>query len=185
MKGISDKTFSVQEVADILGVSEITVRRRIQDGQLTAVINSRKNGYRITEESLMNYAKSHKTNFDSTIKKGLASVLFPTFNFLPLIALAALAGFSPEKNENFLSDPVVIDKIVQRLKVELEDFDSQIQTLQQKISKTKSDKQKTIDSEKIERLKNEKIKIKKELADLEIRKTILERKPETKTQSTE
>lgn len=182
MKGISDKTFSVQEVADILGVSEITVRRRIQDGQLTAVINSRKNGYRITEESLMNYAKSHKTNFDSTIKKGLASVLVPTFNFLPLIALA---GFSPEKNENFLSDPVVIDKIVQRLKVELEDFDSQIQTLQQKISKTKSDKQKTIDSEKIDRLKNEKIKIKKELADLEIRKTILERKPETKTQSTE
>ena len=68
------KSFSVQEVADILGISEITVRRRIQDGQLTAVINSRKNGYRITEESLMNYAKSHKTNFDSTIKKGLASV---------------------------------------------------------------------------------------------------------------
>ena len=182
MKGISDKTFSVQEVADILGVSEITVRRRIQDGQLTAVINSRKNGYRITEESLMNYAKSHKTNFDSTIKKGLASVLVPTFNFLPFIALAS---FYPEKNENFLNDPVVIDKIVQRLNVELEDFDSQIQTLQQKISETKNDKQKTSDSEKIARLKNEKIKIKKELADLEIRKTILERNTEIKTKSTE
>ena len=69
-----EKTFSVRETANLLGISVFTVHRRIQHGQLTAVINSRKNGYRITEESLMNYAKSHKTNFDSTIKKGLASV---------------------------------------------------------------------------------------------------------------
>ena len=38
----SNKTFTVPEVADLLGLSEFTVRRRIKEGKLKAVMDSKK-----------------------------------------------------------------------------------------------------------------------------------------------
>lgn len=177
MENISDKTFSVQEAANLLGVSEITVRRRIQDNKLTAVMDSKKNGYRITGQSLLNYAKSHKTKLDSAFQSqnvGLASL--PVFPFLPLglLGLVADSQFTDTSSEEkFLNNPTVIDKFIQRLNVELEDFDSQIKLLQFKISHSVSDSEKIKIEEKILTLQNDKIKIKKSLSDLEIQKAVL------------
>ena len=52
------KTFSVKQAAEMLGVSEFTIRRRIQDGVLPARLGSKRQGYQITKDDLISYAKS-------------------------------------------------------------------------------------------------------------------------------
>ncbi len=52
------KTYSVKEVANMLGTSEETVRRWIRAGKLSAKINSRKEGCVITDTMLKAFVRS-------------------------------------------------------------------------------------------------------------------------------
>lgn len=175
----SEKSFSVQEAADLLGVSEFTIRRRIQDGQLTAVMESKKQGYRITEQSLIDYAKSHKSKLDNVLKKDLALASISAVpSFLPILGTVVTDLMSTMKslsnNKEILNDPVIIEKFIKRLNVELEDFDSQIQFLQFQISHAKTDKEKSSYETKFFQLQKQRIQIKKDITDLEIREAFLE-----------
>lgn len=75
---------------------------------------------------------------------------------------------------NNIHDPDVIDKFINRLNVELEDFDSQLQSLQFKISHAKNADEKSSCEQQISELQEKKIKLKKNIMDLEIHKSFLE-----------
>lgn len=173
------KTFSVKEVADYLGVNKCTVQRYIQDGKLTTIIDSKKQGYRITEQSLIDYAKSHKSKLDNVLKKDLAlTSISAVTSFLPILGTVVTDLMSTMKslsnNKEILNDPVIIEKFIKRLNVELEDFDSQIQFLQFQISHAKTDKEKSSYETKFFQLQKQRIQIKKDITDLEIREAFLE-----------
>ncbi len=56
------KMYGIPEAAEILGISRVTVRRRVLDKTIPAVLVSRKEGYKISEEELNKYAETLKTN---------------------------------------------------------------------------------------------------------------------------
>lgn len=180
----SKKTFSVKEVADMLGISEFTVRRRIQDGQLTAVMDSKKQGYHITEESLTNYAKSIESKVGSIWKKtpiALASMIpssLPLLKFLPLMG-GIINDRLDSKNLlrvdlNSIDNVAVIDKIIERLNIELEGQDLQSRYLEFKIAQMSDDTEKLNEQEKLFKIESQKLQIRREIKDWEIRKTVIE-----------
>lgn len=205
----SNKTFTVPEVADLLGLSEFTVRRRIKEGKLKAVMDSKKQGYKISEDSLMEYANSQNSKVGSLWKKGavlggVATTVgsqiiksWPKFPSATSLAIGALAGFGigkvlmtlidsnsnsskidstdniPEISE--LNNIVILDKIIDRLNVELDDYDLQIEYHELKMRQLAKDSEQYFDEQEfIFQLKSQKSMICKEIKDLEIRRAILE-----------
>lgn len=197
----ADKTFTVQKVADLLGISEFTVRRRIKEGKLKAEIGSKKQGYRVSLDSLMEYAKEQNLKIGSLWQQGaviggIASFGSRIANSLPMVpamavgagvgigiakALSRIIGLNrdlskdDEKENNVeiaeLNDIVVLDKIIERLNVELEDYDLQIEYQERKIKQSPLEsEQNREEQEVLFRLKSEKLMILKEIKNLEIRK---------------
>ena len=202
-----DKTYTVQEVADLLGLSEFTVRRRIKDGKLKAVMDSKKQGYRVTQESLMEYANAQNSKVGSLWQKGkelsglAATIGSNLMKSLPIIpatmsigmlasigigkALGKICGLNLDSTKydvesnpteiNELNNVVVLDKIIERLNIELEDYDFQIEHQERKINQSSPDsKEHQAGQELLFQLKSQKFMIRKEIKDLEIRKAILE-----------
>ena len=54
----NSKFFNVKQAARFLGKSPMTIRRLIQDGVLPARLGSKRQGYQITKDDLISYAKS-------------------------------------------------------------------------------------------------------------------------------
>ena len=59
------KIFNVKQAAKFLGKSPMTIRRLIQDGILSARLGSKREGYKITEDALIDYANSIKNKVGS------------------------------------------------------------------------------------------------------------------------
>lgn len=65
--------YFVEDVAAILEVNRETVRRWIRSGKLRAKATSKRNGYRISLDNLMEFAKTYSTKTRVLLKsKGLA-----------------------------------------------------------------------------------------------------------------
>lgn len=65
--------YFVEDVAAILEVDRETVRRWIRSGKLRAKAASKRNGYRISHDNLMEFAKTHSAKTRDLLKlKGLA-----------------------------------------------------------------------------------------------------------------
>ena len=202
---IADKTFTVQKVADLLGISEFTVRRRIKEGKLKAEIGSKKHGYRVSLDSLMEYAKEQNLKIGSLWQQGaviggmasFGSRIANSVPMVPAMAVGALAGVGigkalgriiglnrdlsedDDKGNNVeigeLNDIVVLEKIIERLNVELEDYDLQIEYQEGKIKQSSlENEQNREEQEVLFRLKSEKFMVLKEIKNLEIRKAIIE-----------
>lgn len=200
-----DKTLTVQKVANLLGISEFTVRRRIKEGKLKAEMGSKKHGYRVSLDSLMEYAKEQNLKIGSLWQQGaviggvvasLASRISNSLPTVPAIAVGALAGVGMSKvlsrilSSNYsskndaeeinlevdeLNDIAVLDKIIERLNVELEDYDLRIEYYEGRIKQgSLESEQNREEQEVLFQLKSEKFMVLKEIKDLEIRKTILE-----------
>lgn len=55
-----EKIYTVSEAAKILGLTEYTVRKKIRDGDITAIKGSSdREGYRIPADEVMRYAEKH------------------------------------------------------------------------------------------------------------------------------
>ena len=79
----------------------------------------------------------------------------------------------PEINE--LNNIVILDKIIDRLNVELDDYDLQIEYHELKMRQLAKDSEQYFDEQEfIFQLKSQKSMIRKEIKDLEIRRAILE-----------
>jgi len=177
------KNFSVKQAADMLGVSEFTVRRRIQDGQLTAVMDSKKQGYRITEDSIKSFAAKQNLNVGSIWKKD-------TFNFVPFIG-GVFAGMNmlnlpkDAQDSDFdneyqdINDLNVLKAVTERKQAEIDAYDLQIEYQNFKLAQAKLSnniqKENEI-QEVIFDLKAKKAILEIAIKDLNIRKAILENK---------
>ena len=197
----SEKSFSVREAADMLGVSEITIRRRIQDGQLEAVMDSKKKGYRITENSLRRHAESQESRVGSIWKGALigvgATLSFLKFSPTNLLTGALIGGVLGkfietivEPNERpsevktlsadhiddleELKDPHVIDKVIERLNIEVENCDLQIEYQESKLRQTSTEVDKLQIQEELFQVKTHKLNICRNIKNLEIRRALLE-----------
>lgn len=82
------KTYSVKEIADMLGTNQETVRRWIRNGKLHAVQESRKDGNSVTEVELNKFLKK-TPKYASIAARSLAKTS-PIFS-IPL-ALGGLIG---------------------------------------------------------------------------------------------
>ena len=175
------KTFSVKETADMLGVSEFTVRRRIQDGQLKAVMDSKKQGYRISEDSVKSFAEKQNLNVGSIWKKDI-------LKFIPVIG-GAIAGMdmlnAPKdaQNSNFndkyqdITDLNVLNAIVERKQAEIDAYNLQIEYQNFKIAQAKLNDDSQAENqfqELIFNLKAKKSILEIDVKDLNIRKAFLE-----------
>lgn len=185
---MEEKLFTVQEAAELLGMSEISIRRRIQDGKLNAVMQSKKQGYRIPQDSLIAYSKTQNSKISSSLTRGL-SYFVPAFVATRSFTAGVTAGllgsiFSSifeddhepdEKTAKALENPLIIQKLIERLTVELHDFDLKIDFQNFKISQMATDSDLYIlEMETLFKLKSQKSDILKKIKDLEIHKTCLE-----------
>ena len=186
-------TVSVYEAAVFLGLSPMTIRRRILEGVLHATLGSKKEGYQITETELLRFSKTLKPKNNSLIS-GFASVV-------PFVAGAAIASsvlvgggigqflaniiggtLSSHKNvrqnveENDLNDlnnPVILNSIISRLNEEVAHYDLKIKH-QTRLLNTADESNKLTEEEKLFHLQDEQFRLKKEIKDLEIRKAIID-----------
>lgn len=185
---MEEKFFTVQEAAKLLGMSEISIRRRIQAGLIKAVMHSKKQGYRIPYNSLISYAKTQNSKISSFFTRGL-SYFVPTFaatrSFPAGVAAGVLGSiFSSifeddkppdEKTATALNNPLILQKLIERLTVELNDFDLKIEFQKFKLSQISSDSDLyVLEMETLFKLKAQKSDILKKIKDLEIHKTCLE-----------
>ena len=185
---MEDKLFTVQEAAELLGMSEISIRRRIQAGLIKAVMHSKKQGYRIPHDSLIAYAKTQNSKIGSFFTRGL-SYFVPTFVATRSFSTGVTAGvlgsiFSSifdddhepdEKTATALNNPLIIQKLIERLTVELNDFDLKIDFQNFKISQIPTDSDLyVLEMETLFKLKYQKSNILKKIKELEIHKTCLE-----------
>lgn len=206
------KMFSVKEAANLLGVSEYTIRRRIQDGGLEAELPSKKEGYQISEVALNRYAEKHPSSTSPLRKKMLSGVAMAVGATaasgiavgaaaapialsglliggplgLALAPILAAYTAKPENKESTLANseealqkldsPAVIDKVIERLKIEQEDFDLKISYQELKARQAKTDEEKLEEQEKVLQLRLQKNQVIKDIKDLEIRKALLEQR---------
>lgn len=61
--------YTVQQVSEMLGVTQETIRRSIRKGSLNATKNSRKEGFIISNESLSDYCEKHPLSNRRRIKQ--------------------------------------------------------------------------------------------------------------------
>jgi len=174
------KTFSVKETADMLGISEFTVRRRIQDGQLSALMDSKKQGYRITEDSVKSFAEKQNLNVGSIWKKDI-------LKFIPVIG-GVIAGMDMLNDLKYAQDNTfdnkyqdindldVLNAIVERKQAGIDAYNLQIEYQKFKLAQAKLNDDSQAENkiqELIFDLKANKSILEIEIKDLEIRKAII------------
>lgn len=142
------KTYSVKEIAEMLGTNPETIRRWIRSGKLKAEKSSRKEGNVIQEIDLYRYLRS------TSRYAGIAARMASTNYMLAFSSLIATAGIgamavlssagSKKKNENIeiLSDEVKKTledsisesrKLIESKKLAITELQAEIQREQQKI----------------------------------------------------
>ena len=182
------KIFTVQEAAELLGLSEISIRRRIQAGLIKAVMHSKKQGYRIPQDSLLAYAKTQNSKIGSFFTRSLSSFVpaFVATRSFPAGVTAGVLGsiFSSifeddnppdEKTAEALNNPSIVQKLIERLNLEADDFDLKIDFQKFKLSKISPDSDLyVLETETLFKLKSQKSDILKKIKDLEIHKACLE-----------
>lgn len=172
----------------MLGISEISIRRRIQAGLIKAVMHSKKQGYRIPYESLSSYAKSKNSKIGSLFTRSI-SYFVPAFvatRSFPAGITAGILGsiFSSlfdepheqdEKTAEALNNPLIVQKLIELLNVELTDFDLKIEFQEFKLSQITNDSDLyALEMETLFKLKSQKSDILKKIKELEIHKACLE-----------
>lgn len=195
---MKNKIVSVKDAAAMLGVSDFTIRRRIKDKLIKADIDSKKHGYRISLDSLLDYAKEHESQIaqighiipynDMDYASRFLNAVYknnyiPKYDIIPMHNNNKLIDSCPLKNNeannganeilNF--NPTIIDKIIDRLKAEMADLDLKIELQQLKIEQIAVDNkdENFSEKEKLIQIKQLKSNINKEIKDLEIQKAII------------
>lgn len=134
--------FTVKEIANILEVSEETVRRYTRAGKLKVLINESEGiGTKITisKEDLINFVNSNQRFFNSNVSKitaetamvtGVASVAVTT---LPLGIISTVFKAIFSEGGNFIKDSTQIEKIEKKLsEIMLEEIKIQARQIEEK-----------------------------------------------------
>ena len=191
------KTLTVREVAEQLGLSEYTVRKKIRDGEIEGDRQSNRAGYQIPWESFRKYAERQDKKVGSLWSK--AAIVAgssrvgrliggPIGGFVGgLVTGGALFGMNGEKAEaegvptdfedlDELKDPELIEKIIERLGAEMDDVSVRIEYAQYQADEAADAEEKKAAMQTLMENKLEYARLNKQVKDLEIKKTLLLKK---------
>lgn len=127
--------YTTREVADLLNLSEYTVRKKIRDQEINAKGSSGRNGYRIDKEEVIKYANKHKISL-LPMAAMAATVMSPVLG-ISLGAIASLGGFlssvfTSVDNKKVDDDKKIelYDMAIERIKKDIDGLKMKIEALQ-------------------------------------------------------
>lgn len=129
-----DETYSVKQIADMLGTNPETVRRWIREGKLKAIQVSRKSGNIITESELKRFLKATPKYLPKS-PSGFAKIYTPT-NAVALTAswlTAAIIGYMSVKED--VDVRILPSELKRYIKEDIKNIENDIQQKQNEISK--------------------------------------------------
>ena len=191
------KTLTVREVAEQLGLSEYTVRKKIRDGEIEGDRQSNRAGYQIPWESFRKYAERQDKKVGSLWSKAAivagSSIVGrliggPIGGFVGgLVTGGALFGMNGEKAEaegvatdfedlDELKDPELIEKIIERLGAEMDEVNIRIEYAQYQADEAATAEEKKAAMQALMENKLEYSRLNKQVKDLEIKKPLLMKK---------
>ncbi|MBQ8699079.1 MAG: helix-turn-helix domain-containing protein [Schwartzia sp.] len=191
------KTLTVKEVAEQLGLSEYTVRKKIRDGEIEGDRQSNRAGYQIPWESFRKYAERQDKKVGSLWSKAAivagGSIVGrliggPIGGFVGgLVSGGALFGMNGDKAEaegvptdfedlDELKDPELIEKIIERLGAEMDEVNIRIEYAQYQADEAATPEEKKAAMQTLMENKLEYSRLNKQAKDLEIKKTLLMKK---------
>ena len=114
------KTYTVKEIAQLLNISEETVRRWIRSGKLQATMDSRKEGSIITETMLEEFVKV-VPKYASILKGSMGGFFVASTALLSTLMLAKMA-----KDEEIKNPQIAIEEIEKVLQERIKNSKEQI-----------------------------------------------------------
>lgn len=189
------RTLTVREAAEQLGLSEYTIRKKIRDGELEGECQSNRAGYQIPWESFRKYAERQDRKLGSLWSRTalvaggtLVGRLIggPVGGFVGgLVTGGAIFGIrgdgaekaAPELDEiDELKDPKLLEKIIERLNAEMEEISIRIEYADFRAKETEDPEERRVAMQSLMELKLESARLNKQVKDLEIKKTLITKK---------
>ena len=121
------KTYTVKEIAQLLNISEETVRRWIRSGKLQATMDSRKEGSIITETMLEEFVKA-VPKYSSNLKGPMSGFLASS------VLVGALMLVTMSKNEEIKNSQIATEEIEKVLQKRIKDSKEQIKRKRKSIN---------------------------------------------------
>lgn len=116
------ESYSTKDAANLLNISEYTVRKKIRDGELKATLSSSKTGYRIDKEELQNYAVKTGNKIHNDIVSEMQQENFTnTINEFEKFI---------EKNSNLSINLEVVQNFIEGKKLDLKGLTLRLEMLQ-------------------------------------------------------
>ncbi|MBQ4422671.1 MAG: helix-turn-helix domain-containing protein, partial [Schwartzia sp.] len=190
------KTLTVKEVAEQLGLSEYTVRKKIRDGEIEGDRQSNRAGYQIPWESFRKYAEQQDKTLGSLWSKAAlvagSSIVGrliggPIGGFVGGLVTGGALFMNGDKAEaegtptdfedlDELKDPELIEKIIERLGAEMDEVNIRIEYAQYQVDEAATPEEKKEAMQSLMENKLEYSRLNKQVKDLEIKKTLLMKK---------
>lgn len=187
------KTLTVKEVAEQLGLSEYTVRKKIRDGEIEGDRQSNRAGYQIPWESFRKYAERQDKKVGSLWSKAAivagSSIVGrliggPIGGFVGGLVTGGALFMNGDKAEaegtptdfedlDELKDPDLIEKIIERLDAEMDEVNIRIEYAQYQVDEAATPEEKKEAMQSLMENKLEYSRLNKQVKDLEIKKTLL------------
>ena len=187
------KTLTVKEVAEQLGLSEYTVRKKIRDGEIEGDRQSNRAGYQIPWESFRKYAERQDKKVGSLWSKAAivagSSIVGrliggPIGGFVGGLVTGGALFMNGDKAEaegtptdfedlDELKDPELIEKIIERLGAEMDEVNIRIEFAQYQVDEAATPEEKKEAMQSLMENKLEYSRLNKQVKDLEIKKTLL------------
>lgn len=187
------KTLTVKEVAEQLGLSEYTVRKKIRDGEIEGDRQSNRAGYQIPWESFRKYAERQDKKVGSLWSKAAivagSSIVGrliggPIGGFVGGLVTGGALFMNGDKAEaegtptdfedlDELKDPELIEKIIERLGAEMDEVNIRIEYAQYQVDEAATPEEKKEAMQSLMENKLEYSRLNKQVKDLEIKKTLL------------
>jgi excisionase family DNA binding protein len=187
------KTLTVKEVAEQLGLSEYTVRKKIRDGEIEGDRQSNRAGYQIPWESFRKYAERQDKKVGSLWSKAAivagSSIVGrliggPIGGFVGGLVTGGALFMNGDKAEaegtptdfedlDELKDPELIEKIIERLGAEMDEVNIRIEYAQYQVDAAATPEEKKEAMQSLMENKLEYSRLNKQVKDLEIKKTLL------------
>ena len=165
----NNEFYTTKEAADILGLTEYTIRKKIRNNEIKATTGaSVREGYKIDKESLFDFASRNKIAI-AAIGAGLAATVGAPFvvgsGIVGLVAGLGLLNDEKDKGTSIKGKKELYDLGIQRLETEIEGLNLQIEALE--LDGDSDDNKKNIIQLKIRinelKMKIQEIKMQKEI----------------------
>ncbi|MBP3690229.1 MAG: helix-turn-helix domain-containing protein [Schwartzia sp.] len=190
------KTLTVKEVAEQLGLSEYTVRKKIREGEIEGDRQSNRAGYQIPWESFRKYAEQQDKKLGSRWSQAAlvagSSIVGrliggPIGGFVGGLVTGGALFMNGDKAEaegtptdfedlDELKDPELIEKIIERLGAEMDEVNIRIEFAQYQVDEAATPEEKKEAMQSLMENKLEYSRLNKQVKDLEIKKTLLMKK---------